>query len=149
MKANIIIEQTKDGYFSCFVEEELPYVGLLGYGDSSQEAIDDLISTYTQLKEDLKAEGKDLPDLEFVVHYDMPSFFNRFNFLNQSKIAEKAGINPSLMRKYTSGVARQTPYCSAGPRKGHARCSILITSARDALYFNFKGLTNSDLRLID
>ena len=65
MKANIIIEQTKDGYFSCFVEEELPYVGLLGYGDSSQEAIDDLISTYTQLKEDLKAEGKDLPDLEF------------------------------------------------------------------------------------
>ena len=106
MKANIIIEQTKDGYFSCFVEEELPYVGLLGYGDSSQEAIDDLISTYTQLKEDLKAEGKYLPDLEFVVHYDMPSFFNRFNFLNQSKIAEKAGINPSLMRKYTSGVAR-------------------------------------------
>ncbi len=35
----------------------------------------------------------------------MPSFFNRFNFLNQSKIAERAGINPSLMRKYTSGVA--------------------------------------------
>ena len=127
MKANIIIEQTKDGYFSCFVEEELPYVGLLGYGDSSQEAIDDLISTYTQLKEDLKAEGKDLPDLEFVVHYDMPSFFNRFNFLNQSKIAEKAGINPSLMRKYTSGVAR------AGQKQYDKLHTAVQTLAKDML----------------
>lgn len=106
MTANIVVEQTKDGYFSCFMEEEIPYVGLLGYGYSSSEAINDLIDFYNQSKNELKAEGKILPELEFVVHYDMPSFFDRFNFLNQSKIAERAGINPSLMRKYTSGVAR-------------------------------------------
>ena len=106
MIANIIVEQTKDGDFSCFVEEDIPYVGLLGYGSSSEEAINSLVDFYNQSKEDLRAEGKKLPDLKFVIHYDMPSFFNRFNFLNQSKIAERAGINPSLMRKYTSGVAR-------------------------------------------
>ena len=106
MIANIIVEQTKDGYFSCFVEEDIPYVGLLGYGSSSEEAIRSLVDFYKQMKTELKDEGKNLPELEFVVHYDMPSFFNRFNFLNQSKIAERAGINPSLMRKYTSGVAR-------------------------------------------
>lgn len=106
MIANIIVEQTEDGDFSCFVEEDLPYIGLLGYGDSSEKAIKDLLSFYEQMKTELHSEGKELPELEFVVHYDMPSFFNRFNFLNQSKIAERAGINPSLMRKYTSGVAR-------------------------------------------
>lgn len=106
MIANIIVEQTNDGYFSCFVEEEIPYVGLLGYGFSSEEAIKNLKDFYYQIKAELKEEDKTLPDLEFVVHYDMPSFFDRFNFLNQSKIAERAGINPSLMRKYTSGVAR-------------------------------------------
>ncbi len=106
MIANIIVEQTEDGDFSCFVEEDIPYIGLLGYGDSSEKAINDLVSFYEQMKTELHSEGKELPDLEFVVHYDMPSFFNRFNFLNQSKIAERAGINPSLMRKYTSGVAR-------------------------------------------
>jgi len=106
MIANIIVEQTKEGDFSCFVEEEIPYVGLLGYGSSSEEAINSLIDFYTLMKDELSMEGKNLPDLDFVVHYDMPSFFNRFNFLNQSKIAERAGINPSLMRKYTSGVAR-------------------------------------------
>ena len=106
MIANIIVEQTEDGDFSCFVEEDIPYIGLLGYGDSSEKAINDLLSFYEQMKTELHSEGKELPELEFVVHYDMPSFFNRFNFLNQSKIAERAGINPSLMRKYTSGVAR-------------------------------------------
>lgn len=106
MIANIIVEQTEDGDFSCFVEEDIPYIGLLGYGDSSEKAINDLVLFYEQMKTELHSEGKELPDLEFVVHYDMPSFFNRFNFLNQSKIAERAGINPSLMRKYTSGVAR-------------------------------------------
>ncbi|MDE6802877.1 MAG: pilus assembly protein HicB [Muribaculaceae bacterium] len=106
MTANIIVEQTPDGYFSCFVKEEIPYVGLLGYGESSESAIDSLIEFYHQSKAELAAEGKILPELDFTVHYDMPSFFNRFNFLNQSKIAERAGINPSLMRKYTSGVAK-------------------------------------------
>lgn len=106
MIANIIVEQTKDGDFSCFVEEEIPYVGLLGYGSSSEEAIRSLLDFYELMKAELKEEGKELPVLEFVIHYDMPSFFDRFNFLNQSKIAERAGINPSLMRKYTSGVAR-------------------------------------------
>ena len=104
MIANIIVEQTKDGDFSCFVEEEIPYVGLLGYGDSSEEAIKNLKDFYYQMKAELKEEGKILPDLEFVVHYDMPSFFDRFNFLNQSKIAERAGINPSLMRNHASLV---------------------------------------------
>ncbi|MBD5186145.1 MAG: pilus assembly protein HicB [Bacteroidales bacterium] len=105
MIANIVVEQTSEGHFSCFVKEEIPYVGLLGYGDSSAEAINNLISFYEEMKKELSAEGKTLPELEFVVHYDMPSFFNRFNCLNQSKVAELAGINPSLLRKYTSGVA--------------------------------------------
>ena len=105
MIANIVVEQTKDGYFSCFVKEELPHVALLGYGENSEEAIGELISFYEQMKAELAAEGTSLPELEFVIHYDMPSFFDRFSFLNKSKIAQLAGINPSLMRKYTSGLA--------------------------------------------
>ena len=105
MVANVIIQQNKDGYFSCFIKEDIPYVGLLGYGESSKEAIDSMLEFYKEEKELLAKEGKELPDLEFKFHYDMQSFFDRFNFLNISKIAEIAGINPSLLRKYTSGVA--------------------------------------------
>jgi len=36
--------------------------------------------------------------------YDLTVFFERFDFLKQSKIAEVAGINPGLLRQYASGV---------------------------------------------
>ena len=37
--------------------------------------------------------------------YDLPSFFNDFDFINASKFAQYAGINESKMRQYKSGVA--------------------------------------------
>ena len=35
--------------------------------------------------------------------YDLPSFFNDFDFINVSKFAQYAGINESKMRQYKSG----------------------------------------------
>ncbi len=43
-------------------------------------------------------------EVEFLYQYDLQSFFEYFSFLNVSEIAKRAGINPSLMRQYTSGV---------------------------------------------
>ena len=106
MIANVIVETAADGYYSCYVEEEFKDFALFGYGNSAEEAKADMLESYNEIAE-LKAKGgKKLPDLEFVYHYDMRSFFNYFNFLNVTKVAERAGINPSLMRKYTSGVAK-------------------------------------------
>ncbi|WP_295730265.1 pilus assembly protein HicB [uncultured Muribaculum sp.] len=105
MKANIVFEMAKDGGCSCFMQEDVPDFGLFGYGNSPQEAKADMLQAYEEIKEVLREEGKVPTELDFVYHYDMKSFFEYFDFLNISKVAEKAGINPSLMRKYTSGVA--------------------------------------------
>ncbi len=43
-------------------------------------------------------------DVTFEYAYDLTVFFEEFNFLNQSKIAELSGINPGLLRQYASGV---------------------------------------------
>ena len=43
-------------------------------------------------------------DVKFEYAYDLTVFFEEFNFLNQSKIAELSGINASLLRQYASGV---------------------------------------------
>ncbi len=106
MIANVIVETASDGYYSCYVEEEFKDFALFGYGNSAEEAKADMLASYKEIADIKKKEGKQIPDLEFVYHYDMQSFFNYFNFLNVSKVAERAGINPSLMRKYTSGVAK-------------------------------------------
>lgn len=99
------MEKASDGYYSCFVEEDLPGFGLAGYGDTAETAKEDMMKAYAEIKEMQEEEGKKVPELEFTYKYDMQSFFNYFSFLNVSKVAEMAGINASLMRQYTSGVA--------------------------------------------
>jgi hypothetical protein len=106
MKVNIVFEMAKDGGCSCFMKEDLPDFGLLGFGDSPQEAKEDMLKAYHEIKDMLIEEGKNPPELDFVYHYDMKSFFEYFDFLNVSKVAQRAGINPSLMRKYSSGLVK-------------------------------------------
>ena len=50
-------------------------------------------------------------DLEVEYRYDMTAFFLAFPFINVTEFAKSVDINPSLMRKYKSGVAK------AGPRQ--------------------------------
>lgn len=104
MKVTVIMEKTKDGYYSCFVEDDLPGFGLSGFGDTAEAAKEDMMKAYQEIKELQEEEGQEVPDLDFTFRYDMQSFFNYFSFLNVTKVAEMAGINPSLMRQYTSGV---------------------------------------------
>lgn len=105
-KVDVIFEMAKDGGCSCHLMQDFPDFALTGYGESPQEAKAELLQTYSEMKDIFAEQGKHLPDLEFVYHYDMKSFFEYFDFLNVSKVAQRAGINPSLMRKYTSGVTK-------------------------------------------
>lgn len=104
MKVTAIMEKAKDGHYSCYVEEDLPGFGLSGFGDTAEAAKEDMMKAYQEIKEMQEEEGKEVPELEFTYKYDMQSFFDYFSFLNVTKVAELAGINPSLMRQYTSGV---------------------------------------------
>ncbi|MDR1004256.1 MAG: pilus assembly protein HicB [Prevotellaceae bacterium] len=104
-KVTVIMERASDGGYGCYVDDDLPGFGLSGYGDSAEAAKEDMLVAYDEIKEMLHEEGKDVPELEFIYKYDLQSFFNYFSFLNVSRVAEMAGINASLMRRYTSGVA--------------------------------------------
>lgn len=58
--------------------------------------------------EEQSKEGNSVPsfeDIRVYYHYDVPSFFNYFDFINISKFAAYAGINESKMRAYKSGIA--------------------------------------------
>lgn len=49
----------------------------------------------------MKALGK---ELEFDLSYDVQTFFSEHEEVKISVIAKRAGINPALMRQYSSGV---------------------------------------------
>ena len=66
----------------------------------------DSAATIQALKKKMRralADFEDLKTVEFEYAYDLTVFFEKFNFLNQSKIAEMAGISPGLIRQYSSG----------------------------------------------
>ena len=45
-------------------------------------------------------------DLQIDYRYDMTAFFLAFPFINVTEFAKSLDINPSLMRKYKSGLAK-------------------------------------------
>ena len=103
MKVQVIVEKSPDGDYSCFVDHDFEHFGLAGYGDSVEDAKADLLVCYEEMRTLEAEEGREVPELEFIYKYDMQSFFNYFSYLNVTKIAEVAGINPGLMRRYTCG----------------------------------------------
>ena len=58
--------------------------------------------------------------------YDLSSFFEIFNYLKISKIAEKAGISPSLLRRYVAG-------CANAGEKQYQKILAAIRSASEEL----------------
>ena len=106
MKVTVVIEKAQDGFFSCYLEEDRCDFGLNGHGETAEEAKKELLLAYEELKEMDRDEGKDTPELEFEFKYDLQSFFDYFSVINVTKLAEKAGINPSQLRQYRNGLAR-------------------------------------------
>ncbi len=73
---------------------------------------DDLLVDEAETVENLHAQMQQLlldfhdlaPDsYEFEIEYDLTAFFEQFDYLKITKIAELAGLNGSLVRQYATG----------------------------------------------
>ena len=98
-KILVTVEQASDGSYWCHTEDEINFNSV---GSSVEEAKQDLIDCYEEARE----FEDNLPEVDFIYKYDIQSFFNYFSYLNATDIARRSGINPSLMRQYTSGVKK-------------------------------------------
>lgn len=66
-------------------------------------------SSLPELENKMKALLKDFnaldpKEINFELQYDIAGLFDEKKFLNAAVIAERAGINKSLMRQYASGI---------------------------------------------
>ena len=69
----------------------------------------DTVEALQQNMKQLLLDFHDLTDVEFELAYDLYAFFEHYTYLKISKIADYAGLNPSLLRHYKS----QTKFPSA------------------------------------
>lgn len=106
MKLIAVIEKSSDKFYSIYTENNDLEWGFAGYGESVEKAQNDYMASINEMRDMAKEEAKPFPseiDVEF--RYDIPSFFNYFDWINVSAFAKKAGINESKMRAYKAGVA--------------------------------------------
>lgn len=106
MKITAIIEKGSDGLYSVRSEQHFGSNYFGGYGDCVDDAKEDFIESVEEAFRDAKAQ-KEVPGTNYEISfkYDLPSFFNDFDFINASRFAKYAGINESKMRQYKSGIA--------------------------------------------
>lgn len=76
----------------------------------THHAIEEAKADFRESVEDCRdlalADGECVPEeYQVTFRYDMPSFFEDFDFINASRFAQYAGINESKMRQYKSGAA--------------------------------------------
>ena len=106
MKIIAIIEKGSDGMYSIRSEQHFGNNYFGGFGESVAIAKEDFKESVQESLADAKAEEFEVAeDYTICFHYDLPSFFNDFDFINASKFAQYAGINESKMRQYKSGAA--------------------------------------------
>ena len=108
MTIKAIVEKSEDGLYSVYSEDHLGNSYFGGFGDSVNEAKEDFITSIKEAISENAAEGNPTPAFEEIsieYNYDLPSFFNCFDFINVRKFARYAGVNESKMRAYKSGVA--------------------------------------------
>ena len=104
-----IIEKGTDGGYSIYAADGL---ALFSNGMTEQEARDDFQNCVNEQARYIKEHTGKYPDwfdengIDIDYRYDMTAFFLAFPFINVSELAKTIGINPSLMRKYKSGIAK-------------------------------------------
>lgn len=100
----VIIEKTDTGY-SAFVNE---VDGLIAVGhdiSSVKLLINEVIDGYLNYLQEMgeKSPSKEQIELRYVI--DLPQFFDYYKVINKTAFAEYIGLNKSLFRQYTRGLA--------------------------------------------
>ena len=96
MRIRALVEKNDNNFYAITTEQAVVGNYFAGYGYSVQEAKADYMESVREMLEMSKEEGKDVPDVEDIkvdFRYDIPSFFNFFDWINISAFAKQAGIN--------------------------------------------------------
>ncbi len=108
MKLTAIIERAQDGGFTIHTPEVF---GVYAPAPTESEAKAEFLEMLEEQAEEIFEQDGAYPQwyvpgkgIEVEYTYSLSGFFEAFPFFNASKFAEVVGINPSLMRRYKSGI---------------------------------------------
>ena len=93
MKITMVVEKTNTGY-SAYAKDAAVFT-----------VASDLNELYANTEEALSlAFDRDVTREEFQLQIDLPQFFKYYRVLNAKFLAERIGMNPTLLSQYVSGT---------------------------------------------
>lgn len=111
-KVKTFIERNNEGTYFVYVDLEdntLNY-GIHGMGATKEQAIQDFLQSYEDMKEFYHQENKNFVEAEFTFHYDVPSFLRYYNqYLTLAGLSKLTGINKAQLSHYIQGVRNPSP----------------------------------------
>jgi len=103
-KVKVIVECGKDGKYSAFMDCFDYKFSLAGFGNTVKDAIADFYSCVEEERIMCKKDGKNIPEFEFDIQYDVSSFLNYYSgILSKSGLEKITGINQKQLWHYSSG----------------------------------------------
>ncbi len=113
MKVDAFIEKGLDGTYDVHFGEDTQGLtfGLLGQGNTVQEAINDFYNSRDEMKELYLETGKSFPDnLEFNFKYDTASFLAYYSkILSLAGLQRITGVNQGQLSHYVTGHRKPSP----------------------------------------
>ncbi len=109
-KIQAVIEKASGGGYGIYCPD-LEGISLFGYGETEEEAKEDLKENLAEFAEFYAENNKELflvlnkGNVRFEYKYDFSGFFQAYPVFNVSELARYLHINPSLMRRYKQGLA--------------------------------------------
>lgn len=114
------IAREKDGTYSIFVDDKAPInYGLVGEGNTVEEAIADWNNTYEAMKQSYADDNMPFVEAQFTFAYDVASFLAYYGGLLSFKgLAKLTGISAAQLSQYATGYRNPSPKTTAKIQKG-------------------------------
>ena len=108
-KVKVMVGRVNAGtyvYSVVMMADEVPF-GLNGTGKTIDEAKQDFMEAYREIKEIMAENGERYEDLEFEFCYDIPSFLEYYAYaLSLAGLERITGINQRQLSHYINGTSK-------------------------------------------
>lgn len=102
----VVIEKCGYGYSAYIAQEGLNY-GIIGEGQTAQEAIQDFKLSYEEMKESYAKEQRHFEEAEFDFYFDIASFLQMYAFaFTLAGLERITGVNQKQLGHYINGVSK-------------------------------------------
>lgn len=107
MKIKAIIERASDGTYSIYHDCEGLKFLVTGTGKTLEEAQQDFLNGYNDIKEFKAEQGEPIEDVEWEWCYDIASFIREYAYaFTLAGLSRITGVNQGILSHYANGTSR-------------------------------------------